>query len=118
MEVKYFGIALSRILINGVRWSDDNSEHIRTRSKRYGDKEFDIEAEWATEAVFDENRIVGIAGGESDSLEVIGYSDSARELLKVWLYPEDLDRGIWYGASACKANTTDRRNYQEVDQNE
>lgn len=60
----------------------------------------------------DPNRIVAPAGANSDSLEVIGFSSSANELLKVWIYPEDLDEGNWLGASASKANSTDRRNYR------
>ena len=64
------------------------------------------------EAVFDEGRIVAITSG--DSIKVIGYSSSARHLLKVWLYPKDLMAGDWWGASACEANTTDKRNYKEA----
>lgn len=65
----------------------------------------------------DPKRIVAPAGANSDSLEVIGFSSSAGELLKVWIYPEDLEAGNWLGASASKANSTDRRNYKKVNEN-
>lgn len=75
---------------------------MKTRSARYGLNEFDIEPEWAPEALMDPKRIVAPAGANSDSLEVIGFSPSAGELLKVWIYPEDLEAGSWLGASASK----------------
>lgn len=62
----------------------------------------------------DPQRIVAPAGANSESLEVIGFSVSADELIKVWIYPENLEEGTWLGASASKANSTDRRNYKEV----
>lgn len=113
---EYFGVPLERLKIESVYWSADRSEHIRTRSVRYGTNELDVEPEWATEAAMDPKRIVAPAGANSDSLEVIGYSSSAGELLKVWIYPEDLDEGSWLGASASRANSTDRRNYKEVNE--
>lgn len=64
----------------------------------------------------DPQRIVATAGANSESLEVIGFSASPGELLKVWIYPEDLEEGTWLGASASKANSTDRRNYKEVNE--
>jgi len=114
---EYFGIPLERLRIESVYWSSDRSDHIRTRSERYGPNEFDVEPEWATEAVMDTNRIVAPAAANSDALEVIGFSPSAGELLKVWIYPEGLEEGRWLGASASKANSTDRRNYKEVNEN-
>lgn len=114
---EFLGIEISKLLINEIWWSPERSEHIRSRSKRYEPKEFDVEPEWATEAALDPKRIVGLAGGRSGSLEVIGYSQGATQLLKVWLYPDDVPRGRWHGVSACKANSTDRRNYQEVQDN-
>jgi len=113
---EYFGIPLERLLIDSVRWTPGGSEHIKTRTERHGTGEFNVEPEWATEAVLDPDRIVAPAGANSDSLEVIGFSASADELLKVWIYPEDLQEGTWFGASACKANSTDRRNYKEVNE--
>lgn len=114
---EYFGIPLERLRIESVHWSPETSDHIKTRSARHGPNEFDVEPEWATEAAMDPKRIVAPAGANSDSLEVIGFSSSAGELLKVWIYPEDLEAGNWLGASASKANSTDRRNYKEVNEN-
>jgi len=41
-EDKYLGIDLSKLLINEIEWKEERSEHIGSRSKRYGPKEFDI----------------------------------------------------------------------------
>jgi len=85
--MEYFGIPLSELRIDALNWSAERAEHIRTRKERYGPNEFDIEPEWATEAALEPNRIVGLAGGLSQSIEVIGHSEGAQALLKVWLYP-------------------------------
>lgn len=114
--IEYFGIPLERLRIESLFWTSERSKHIKTRSDRYGVGELNVEPEWATEAVMDPQRTVGLAGANSDSLEVIGFSHTADELLKVWIYPEDLEEGKWFGASACKANSTDRRNYKEVNE--
>ncbi len=114
---EYFGIPLERLRIESVRWTPEISEHITTRTDRYGPNEFNIEPEWATEAAMDPDRIVAPAGANSDSLEVVGFSKSANQLLKIWLYPDSLQDGAWFGASASKANSTDRRNYKEVKEN-
>lgn len=84
---EYFGIPLERLRIESVYWSPERSDHIRTRSARHGPNEFDVEPEWATQAVMDPKRIVAPAAANSDSLEVIGFSASTNELLKVWIYP-------------------------------
>src|SRR2546421_12724226 len=111
MESLYRGVPLAELRIESVEWTEERAQHIRTRSARKETIELDVEPEWATEAVFDEGRIVAITSG--DSIKVIGYSSSARHLLKVWLYPKDLMAGDWWGASACEGNTTDKRKYKE-----
>jgi hypothetical protein len=65
----------------------------------------------------DPDRLAGPAAG-SDSLQVVGFSAACDRVLKVWLYPKDMDAGEWYGASACLANPTNTRNYQERKQTE
>lgn len=107
----YRGIPLDGLRIESVEWTDEQAEHIRTRSARKGTAEFDVELEWASEAVFDPDRIVGLPGS-GQSIKVIGYSETAGRLLKVWLYPRNLQAGEWFGASACSANMTDQRNYK------
>jgi hypothetical protein len=116
----YEGIPLSELRINHIEWTPERAEHIRTRSTRYARaQEFDVEPEWATESALDPHRRVSTTS--SKSIEVIGLSASAParvggnvgRVLKIWLYPKDLDRGHWYGASACEANEKERRIYQE-----
>ena len=98
--------------IDSIEWTEDRADHIRTRTKRIGPGEFDIEPEWATEAALDTDRLAGPAN-TGESLQVVGLSTSCGRVLKVWLYPKDLEAGDWYGASACEANETNRRRYRE-----
>lgn len=112
LGMEYRGIPIRGLRIDSVEWTEERAEHIRTRTKRYGENEFDIEPEWATEAALDVDRLAGPALS-GDSLQVVGYSGSCRRVLKVWLYPKDLEQGEWYGASACEANRTNRRIYKE-----
>ncbi len=114
----YEGIALSELRIDEVDWFH-RGEYIRTRTVRYPDRlEFDVEPEWATEAATDPLRLVSTTGGKS--IEVIGWSASAPGLqegeqgrvLKVWLVPKDLSHGVWWGASACDGNRSNRNEYE------
>lgn len=116
MGKEYRGVRLEDLRIWTIEWTDERAEHIRTRSERYGPGEFDVEPEWATEAALDVSRVVDLPGGGSESIEVIGYSTSAEELIKVWIHPKNLEEGVWFGASACKANSTDERNYREAEE--
>jgi hypothetical protein len=117
----YEGVPLEDLAINDIDWTH-RGEYIRTRSKRKGPNEFDVEPEWATEAGLDPNRLVSTTGGKS--VEVVGVSLSAPpravgdrgRVLKVWIVPKDpadLSSGLWWGASACDGNSTDRRDYRE-----
>jgi len=110
--MEYRGIPISGLRIEAIEWTPERSEHIRTRTKRYGPGEFDVEPEWATEAAMDVNRLAGPAA-KSESLQVVGFSGACQRVLKVWLYPKDLETGEWFGASACEANDTNKRRYQE-----
>lgn len=114
------GIPYPDLRIDSVDWSH-RAEHIRTRSGRYGESEFDVEPEWATEAALDDRRLVG-AGTSNGSVQVVGRSGSApgREpratgrVLKIWLVPKEHppSSGDWWGASACDGNEADRREYE------
>lgn len=110
-QVEYRGVPIRGLRIDAVEWTEERAEHIRSRTKRYGPGEFDIEPEWATEAATDVDRLAGPAGS-GESLQVVGFSVSCGRVLKVWLYPKDLEAGEWYGASASEANETNQRQYR------
>ena len=104
-------------------WSEA-AEHIRNRSGRTGRSgEFDVEPEWATEALADPRRLVGSAGSRSRlTVKVLGWSESAPlpeagqhgRLLKVIVAPKDHPpTGRWWGATGMDANDADRRRYEE-----
>ncbi|HUK73563.1 MAG TPA: hypothetical protein VLW50_33275 [Streptosporangiaceae bacterium] len=58
---------------------------------------------WASEAALDPNRLVRRGTGR-DSVEVLGYSPSARRVLLVWIYTtEHPPTGVWRGGSAIAA---------------
>jgi hypothetical protein len=115
---EYRGIPIEQLEINGIRWNQEEAQHIRTRTQRYPERrELDVEPEWATEAALDPLRIAAPTTGLS--LVVIGLSWSAPprrdyergRILKVWLQPEDLATGMWFGKSASDANEEDRKRY-------
>lgn len=54
---QYGGIPIRGLRIDSIEWTDERAEHIRTRTKRIGPGEFDIEPEWATEAALDTDTI-------------------------------------------------------------
>lgn len=117
-NTEFEGIPYPDLPIDSVDWTH-RGEHIRTRSARYGQQEFDVEPEWATEAALDPDRIVG-RGSSPTSVEVVGLSPAAPprrasdfgRVLKVWLVPKDHPpTGDWWGASACDANDKDRADY-------
>jgi hypothetical protein len=101
--MEYRGIPIRGLRIDSVEWTGERAEHIRTRTS---------EPEWATEAALDILRLAGPAMS-GESLQVVGFSTSCGRVLKVWLYPKDLEAGEWYGASACEANDTNKRPYGE-----
>ena len=113
MDGVYKGVGLRELRINAVSWTEERAEHLR-RSRRNPD-ERDIECEWATEAALDPSRVVVVAGaGESASLKVVGWSDGALILLKVWIWSDDPTRDEWNGGSAAPANGTDEKRYREA----
>ena len=114
----YKGVPLGDLVIEEVMWTPDAAEHLRTRTDRYQPGETNIEPEWATEAALDPYRVVRVATHEdrTAALKVIGFSKSALgegRLLKVWIWSDDPTKPTWDGASACLANDSDRRRYEE-----
>lgn len=107
----YRGIPLEDIEIEGVMWTDEQAEHLRTRTIRYGPGETNLEPEWATEAALDPFGQVRLPKGESHSLIVIGWSYSARRVLKVFIHPIDLQAGLWAGGSAAKVKDSVAKRY-------
>jgi hypothetical protein len=82
---EFDGIPLSELPIDEVVWSEERAKHIRTRAERKGPAEINIEPLWASEAALDPNRLVRRGSGR-ESVEVLGYSPSARRVLLVWIY--------------------------------
>ena len=102
---------LSELLIDEVAWSEEQAKHIRTRADRKGPAEFNIEPLWASEAALDSNRLVRCGSGR-ESVEVLGYSPSARRVLLVWIYTtEHPPTEIWQGGSAIAAGRRLRTAY-------
>jgi hypothetical protein len=100
---EFDGIPLGELPIDEVAWSEERAKHIRTRAERKGPAEVNIEPLWASEAALDPNRLVRRGGGR-ESVEVLGYSPSARRVLLVWIYTAGHPPGgIWQGGSAIAA---------------
>ena len=75
----YDGVPYENLVIAAVTWSKSVSEHMATRSERYGRAQFDVsDPEWATEAARDPDRLVGDRRSrDGDTVRVIGWSSSA-----------------------------------------
>lgn len=119
----YDGVPFSDLLFTEVDWSEA-VEHLRHRSgRKRRDGEFDVEPEWATEALSDPRRLVGSAGSRTGlTVKVLGWARSAPprraerqgRLLKVIVAPKDHPPdGRWWGATAMDVNESDRRRYEE-----
>lgn len=116
-EATYHGQPLSELLIAAIDWTE-RGDHIRTRSVRKpGD--LNIEPEWATEAAFDEERLVGLDPGSKSGwgLRVVGRSQQMNRVLTVILFPKNPDAldGMWWGATAWVSNTTENRRYNATE---
>lgn len=122
-EESYDGVPYAELVFAEVDWSEA-IDHIRNRSSRLDrPDEFDVEPEWATDALADPLRLVGSAGSRSGlTVKVLGWSHKApaRELdqhgrlLKVIVAPKDHPpAGRWWGATAMDANEADRERYEE-----
>lgn len=110
---QFDGIPVGELPIDEVAWSEERAKHIRTRAERKGPAEINIEPLWASEAAPDPNRLVRRGSGR-ESVEVLGYSPSARRVLLVWIYTaEHPPGGIWQGGSAIAAGRRLRAAYWE-----
>lgn len=115
-EDTYDGIPVSQLPIDEVDW-EHRGEYIRTRSKRKGPDEFDVEPEWATEAVMDPGAVIrrDPASRSGQGLRVTGHSAGAGRVLVVILVPkEHPPTGAWWGTNSWSANDRDRRDYEET----
>jgi hypothetical protein len=113
-EPTYFGVLLGDLEINEVMWPDPG--HITSRAERKGQpREMNVEPEWATEAALDPHRLLRLPSQQpSRSLIVVGWSDGAGAVLRVFIVPVDLATGVWAGATAAKASKRiDRRYWKE-----
>jgi hypothetical protein len=113
-EDAYDDIPYEEVSIEILDWSE-RGEYIRTRSSRKGPSEFDVEPEWATEAVMEPNRLLGSGRSQSaETVRVVGYSPAAGQLLTVVLLgKQEPVRGEWWGVNAWKANDRDERDYRK-----
>jgi hypothetical protein len=110
---EFDGIPVGELPIDEVVWSEERAKHIRTRAERKGLGEINIEPLWASEASLDPNRLVRRGSGR-ESVEVLGYSPSARRVLLVWIYTTDHPpTGVWHGGSAIVAGSRLRAAYWE-----
>ncbi len=109
---EYDGIPYEGLPIDEVDWTH-RADYIRTRSRRKGRPEFDVEPEWATQAALDSRRQVGDGRSESgETIRVVGWSALANEVLTVLLLPKGHPpTGEWWGVNAWKADDRERRVY-------
>lgn len=88
-DAAFFGVPPQSLPIDDVDWQH-RGDYLWTRSSRKpGD--FDVEPEWATQAVFDENRKIAApdpASKTGETIRVLGYSQSVNRVLAVVLRPK------------------------------
>jgi hypothetical protein len=112
-ERRYRGYRLDELLIVEIAWSDRAAAHIQDRTRRYpdSDDELNIAPEWATEAALDPFGRLSLT--ESDDLRVLGWTPHAPaapwskrngRVLRVVLWPVDIETGSWRGATAMPAS--------------
>lgn len=117
-EAGYDGIPYGELRFVHVDWTH-RADYIRTRRDRKGTPaEFNVEPEWATEAVIDDPKAVvaPTPGSKSGAtLSVVGYSSGASRLLVVTLLAKDEPAGdSWWGVNAWAANDSAERRYREA----
>ena len=97
-----------------MRWSGRRSgPSTSTPESSVRARQINIEPLWASEAALDPNRLVRRGSGR-ESVEVLGYSPSARRVLLVWIYTtEHPPTGVWQGGSAIAAGRRLRATYWE-----
>jgi len=112
----YDGTPIPELPIHQVDW-EHRGEYVRTRSKRKGPDEFDVEPEWATGAVMDPRAVIRLdrASRSGEGLRVPGRSAAAGRVLVVILIPkEHPPTGAWWGVNPWSANDRDRADYEET----
>ncbi len=90
-----------------VDWQH-GAEHMGSRHQ--------VTVEQADEALADDARIVADpdpASRSGVSARVIGYSPAAAAVLVVILVQREDRAGAWWGANGWRANSTERRTYEE-----
>lgn len=111
---EYDGIPVHLAPIEEVDWKH-RGDYIRRRSARRGRLELDVEPAWATEAVFDPERLMGLdkASKSGRGLKVIGWSAGAGRVLAVILISKTRPMdGRWWGVNAWAASSADSRRYR------
>jgi hypothetical protein len=117
-EEAYDGILVSELRIDSVEWSPEQTDHIRTRSARYPGA-FDIEPEWATEAVLDPRARIGLdpSSKTGEGIRVTGWSTGAGRVLTIILLPAaHPPTGTWLGATSWATKGRDLRDYGEEEE--
>jgi hypothetical protein len=110
---EYDGVPVAELSVEEVDWTH-RGEYIRSRSARKGRQEFDVEPEWADEAVHDSRRALSLdtASKSHETIRVVGWSAGAGRVLTVILLPKDRPvAGAWWGVNAWEASERDRREY-------
>lgn len=111
----YDGVPYGDLVFEEVDWSEVGEHDPGRRAERKGASETNVATEWATEACQDTDRWVRSAGSASGlTVKVTGWSATAGSILTVIVAPKDHPpTGRWWGATAWKAKTTERRQYEE-----
>jgi hypothetical protein len=117
-EEAYDDIPVAELRIDSVEWLPEQTDHIRTRSKRYSGA-FNIEPEWATQAVLDPRARIGLhpASKTGEAIRVTGWSAGAARVLTIILLPAvHPPDGAWLGATSWTTKGRDLRDYWEEDE--
>jgi hypothetical protein len=117
-EEAFDELPVAALRIDSVEWLPEQTDHIRTRSKRYPGA-FNIEPEWATEAVLDPRARIGLqpASKTGEAIQVTGWSAGAGHVLTIILLPAaHLRDGAWLGATSWATKGRDLRDYWEEEE--
>ena len=111
----YEGVPYGELVFDEIDWSEVGDHDPGRRAERKGSGETNVSVEWATEACQDLRRWVRSAGSSSGlTVKVTGYSSAAGFVVTVIVAPKDHPpAGRWWGATAWKAKSSERRQYEE-----
>jgi hypothetical protein len=114
-ESDYEGVPYDDLVFEDVDWSEVGDHDPARRSRRKGNAEKDVHAEWATQACQDDDRWVRAAGSQSGlTIKVTGFAPSAGFVVTVVLAPkEHPPQGRWWGATAWAAKRSEIKQYEE-----